>query len=154
MSKKKYKNGDVITLIINEETLDEYNKYYFTKYPRRKKAPIDRPTHPSINKWFVLKRPAMNQMKANWKEFIVWFVNSRGCAGLNIHLCSMKFTSFFKTKIRSDCDNMTPKFMMDGFCEACLIVDDDYRHVRPLILDCGYDKNNPRTEIEITILEI
>ena len=154
MSKRKYKNGDVITMTINQQTLDEYNKYYFAKYPRRRKEPIDRPTHPSINKWFILKRPAMNQMKANWKEFIVWFVENQGLSNLNIKKCSMKFTTYFKTKIRNDVDNTVPKFALDGLVMAGLIVDDDYEHLRPLILDCGYDKNNSRTEIEITIWDI
>ena len=96
----------------------------------------------------------MNQMKANWKEFIVWFVENQGLSRLNIKKCSMKFTSYFKTKIRNDVDNTVPKFILDGMVEAGLIVDDDYEHLRPLILDCGYDKNNPRTEIEISIWEI
>ncbi len=37
MPKQKYKNGDVITLVINQQILDEYNKYYFKMYPRRRK---------------------------------------------------------------------------------------------------------------------
>ena len=154
MPKQKYKNGDVIRLVIDQQTLDEYNKYYFQKYSRRRKPPIDRPTHPSINQWFVLKRPAMNQMKSNWKDFTVWFVERKGLSNLNIKKCSMKFTSYFKTKIRSDVDNTVPKFILDGFVMAGVILDDDYEHLRPLILDCGYDKNNPRTEIEISIWEI
>ena len=32
MTKRKYKNGDVITLTIDRVILEEYNKYYFAKY--------------------------------------------------------------------------------------------------------------------------
>ena len=61
----------------------------------------------------------------------------------------MTFISYFKTKIRKDCDNTVPKFLLDGLAESGFIVDDDSQHLESLTLKCGYDKENPRTEIII-----
>jgi len=131
--------------------VDKYHKHYFKLYPKRKKKPIEAPTHPSINKWMVLPRIQMNALKQTWKEFIIWFVVNQGLKDKKIEKCSMTFISYFKTKIRKDCDNTVPKFILDGMADenAQLIVDDDSLHVTSLTLKCEYDKERPRTEIYI-----
>ena len=152
MTKIKIKPGDVIKLVIDEKTLKDYNNFYFEKYPKRRVPPISKPTHPSVNTWFILKRPQLNALKQKWKNFIVWFVESQGLSELNIQNCTMECISYLKTKIRADCDNMCPKFLIDGLVEARFVVDDDYKHIHSLTLKIGYDKFRPRTEILITIL--
>ncbi len=136
-------------MIIDNNTIEKYNEYYFKQYPRRKKPPIESPTHPSINKWFVMKRPQMNDLKQKIKEFIVWFVEDQGLTNKGIEKCSMTFVSYFKTRMRTDVDNYTPKFFLDGLVESGFIVSDDYFHVESLLLKCGYDKERPRTEIYV-----
>jgi len=143
----KYKNQILIT--IDDEDVKEYLIYYFKKYPNRRVAPIDRPTHPSMNKWMIMKRPQMNDTKQKWKEFTVWIVKKNGLENKMIEECEMTFISYFKTKIRKDVDNTSPKFVLDGFPEARLIIDDDSLHLTSLTLKCGYDKLRPRTEIYI-----
>lgn len=138
-----------LILTIDNTTLQKYNSYYFKKFPKRKKEPIESPTHPSINKWMIMKRPMMNDLKQKWKDFIVWFVEENGLTNKRIEKCSMTFISYFKTKIRKDCDNTVPKFLLDGLAESGFIVDDDSQHLESLTLKCGYDKENPRTEILI-----
>ena len=49
---------------------------------------------------------------------------------------------------------VAPKFLLDGFSEAGFIVDDDSKHVTSLTLECGVDKDNPRTEIEVYIEQL
>ncbi len=142
-----------IKLIIDNNVLDKYNKYYFEKYPKRKKIPIDSPTHPSINKWMIMKRPQMNDLKQKIKEFIIWFVEENGLTNKKIEKCEIIFVSYFKTKIRKDCDNTVPKFYLDGFSESGLIIDDDSLHLTSLTLKCGWDKERPRTEIIIKIIK-
>ena len=56
------------------------------------------------------------------------------------------------TKRRIDPDNTVPKMILDGFVESGFIVDDDGGHLKSLTLKTNHDKNRPRTEIEITIL--
>ena len=152
MTNQQYKSGDTIKLVIDENTLNDYNNFYFSRYPKRRVIPINRPLHPSTNTWFVMRRPQLNALKQKWKEFIVFFIENEGLSGLKIQKCTMEFTSFFKTKIRADCDNTTPKFLIDGLVEAQFIEDDDYLHLQSITLRCGYDKLNPRTENLITIL--
>jgi len=134
-------------MTIDQTTLDKYNKYYFKLNPRKRKPPIEKPTHPSINKWMIMNRIVMNALKQQWKDFIVWFIEDQGLTNKNIEYCSMTFTSYFRTRIRKDCDNTVPKFILDGLSESKFIVDDDWNHLHTLILKCGWDKDRQRTEI-------
>lgn len=142
----------IIEITIDSNTLNRYNQYYFNLHPRAKKRPIERPIHPSINKWMILKRVVMNNLKQKWKDFIVWVIKDMGYENLKIDKCEIEYCSYLPSKRRSDTDNFVPKFINDGLVESGIIVDDDYVHLRRIILCCGYDKDNPRTEIKIKIL--
>ena len=134
-------------LILDREVLDKYNQYYFTQHPRAHKEPISNPYHPSINVWFIMKRPQMNALKQTWKEFIIWWVKDLDLPQLN--KVQITFSIYFPTRRRHDVDNQVPKFILDGFVEAGLIPDDDGEHLTSLTLKVGYDKEHPRTEILI-----
>ena len=136
-----------IKFIIDDAVLLEYEKHYFYLHPKAKKKPLDSQHHPSINKWFIMKRPMMNALKQKLKDFMVWFIKYNGYENLNIQECDMEFIAYFKTKIRHDVDNTVPKFFLDGLVESGFIADDDSNHLKSLVLKCGYDKNRPRTEI-------
>ena len=140
-----------IKLVIDNQVLSEYEKHYFLLHPKARKKPIDHPYHPSINMWMIMKRPMMNALKQKWKDFIIWFIENQGYSNLRIEKCEMKFTIFYSTNRRHDIDNGVPKFILDGFSESGFIIDDDSRHLTTLTLQCDYDKNNPRTEIEVLI---
>lgn len=142
-----------IQLIINQDILERYNEYYFRKYPKRKKVPIPRPIHESINTWMILQRPAMNNLKQRWKEFIVWWVDYLGLSDMKLQSFSMTFTTYMPTRRRSDPDNSVPKFILDGFTEAGFIEDDDGKHLKALTLSTDYDKDNPRTEIIVRVFD-
>lgn len=140
-------------IIINNTILEEYKKYYFTKYPRRKKFPIKSPIHPSINEWMIMKRPQMNKLKQDYGEFIQYVVAYYNMENLYIDNCRITITYYFPNKRRQDCDNRTPKFYFDGLVESGLLIDDSFTHVNPLIIYGGYDKQNSRTEILIEVLK-
>lgn len=144
---------DKYIIISNKETLEEYKKYYFKKYPRRTKFPLKEPSHPSINTWFILQRPSMNKLKQDWKEYTIWLVEKYGMTNLKIEKCMIEYKFFRPTKRRGDCDNYTPKFTNDGLTEAGVIVDDDYSHCNPLLIYLDYDKENPRMEIHIEVIK-
>lgn len=139
-------------IISNNKTLAEYNKYYFNKYPRRSKPPLKSPLHPSINTWFILKRPEMNKLKQRWKDYVVWLVDCCGYRNLLLDNCKITYKFYMPSKRRYDCDNLTPKFSNDGLTEAGVIVDDDYKHMNPLEVWIGCDKDDPRMEIILTDL--
>lgn len=139
--------------MIDNNTLSEYEKYYFKVHSRASKKPIENPWHPLMNQWMIMKRPMMNALKQRWKDFICYFIEKQGYSNLHIKKCEMKFTTFYKTNRRHDVDATTPKFILDGFSESGFIIDDDSKHLTKLILECYVDKDNPRTEIEVLIYD-
>ena len=142
-----------IKLTFDNNTLKEYEKYYFAQHPRARKPPIKNPYHPSINEWMILKRLMMNALKQKWKDFICWFIENVGYSNLNIEKCKMKFTTYYKSNHRHDIDNSCPKFILDGLSESGFIIDDDSMHITSLTMECYVDKDNPRTEIEVSVCE-
>lgn len=142
-----------IKLVIDNAVIDEYEKYYFSIHTKATKKPIPYPYHESINKWMIMKRPLMNSLKGKWKAFIVWFIESQGYTNLRIEKCELKFTTFYSTNRRHDVDNSCPKFIIDGLVESGFVMDDDSLHITKLILECGVDKECPRTEIDVLIKE-
>ena len=144
---------NVIKLVITNDVLDKYSEYYFSLHPKATVRPIKQPYHESINVWMIMKRPAMNAWKQKWKDFMKWFVNEQGYSNLHIEKCEISQTIYYPTNRRHDCDNATPKAALDGLVESGMIIDDDSKHVTKLTLMCDVDKDNPRTELEIKILE-
>jgi len=60
----------------------------------------------------------------------------------------MKVTYYFKDKRRHDPSNYD-KMLLDGLVEANIIKDDNYDVIQEFTTIGRYDKNNPRTEIEL-----
>lgn len=141
-------------LVIDTDTLERYERFYFRLHPKATKKPIENPYHPTMNIWMIMKRPMMNALKQRWKDFIVWFIKEQGYANLHIDKCEMKFTTYYKTNRRHDVDAASPKFILDGFTESGFIIDDDSTHLISLTLECYVDKEFPRTEIEITNIKL
>jgi len=137
-------------IISDFKALEEYNNEYFKQYPKRKKKPIEKPWHPSINTWFIMPRPQMNQLKQKWKDYTEWLVDKYGYKDLQISKCKIMYKYYMPSKRRADDDNYTPKFTNDGLTQSGMLIDDDYLHCNPLIIELGYDKENPRMEIIIT----
>lgn len=55
---------------------------------------------------------------------------------------------YFKDKRRRDPDNYSGKMILDGLVRADILQDDSFNNI-DLLLRGNYDKDNPRTEIEI-----
>jgi Holliday junction resolvase RusA-like endonuclease len=136
-----------IKIVIDRKVLEEYEKYYFTKYPKRRVSPIKKPIPPSLNAWMVMKRFQMNHQKQTWKEFGEWLVGFYNCTNEKIDRCKITIEYFFDSKRRHDADNYTPKNLFDAFTVSGLLVDDDFNHVESLTIKGNYSKENPRTEI-------
>lgn len=84
--------------------------------------------------------------KKKWGDAVVWL--ARGKCREPMDKAEVRITYFFKDRRRHDPDNYSGKFLLDGLTRAGVIVDDSFDHVK-LQLDGGYDKENPRTEIEV-----
>ena len=60
----------------------------------------------------------------------------------------VKITYYFKTNHRRDPDNYSGKMLLDPLVREGVLVDDSFKVVT-LVLSADYDKEKPRTEIEI-----
>lgn len=141
-------------LILDQQLIDEYNAIYKKTHPKTKKPAIEKPRHPSINQWMILRRPMMNALKQRWKDFGIWWLKKLGYDGLMLDKVKVEITVFMPTRRRADIDNhCCEKFLWDAFTEAGFWVDDDYLHVTEIISRMGYDKENPRTELIITTID-
>lgn len=136
-------------LVLDKQLVNEYQEYYFKQHPRAKKCPIDKPCHPSLNVWCILPRIQMNTLKQQWKDFGVFWIKKLGYENLKLDSFDVVVTIFFDSRRRHDVDNFSEKFLWDSFTESGFIVDDDDKHMHSLTIKTGYDKENPRTEIEI-----
>lgn len=140
---------DEIVLTIDQNVLEEYYEYYFSIHTRAHKVPIKHPYHESINTWMIMKRAAMNHLKQQWKDFIVWFVDNQGYSNLRIEQCEIVQIIYYKDNRRHDVDNTVPKFILDGLVESGMVEDDDCKHITQLSLVCLIDPEHPRTELHI-----
>jgi hypothetical protein len=69
---------------------------------------------------------------------------------------SIDYRLFSKTQANNDCDNAFAgvKFLNDGLLVSSgAFIDDNYKHINPIKMTLGYDKNNPRMELTINIIE-
>lgn len=58
-------------------------------------------------------------------------------------------TYYFKDKRRRDPDNYSGKMILDGLVRTGILQDDSFNNI-DLVLCGDYDKDNPRTVIEIS----
>ena len=138
-------------IIIDQQMVDEYNKYYFKCHPRAKKNPIDRPIMPTLNQILILQRVQIAALKAKYKEFGMWLVNRYGYENLCLDMFELEVKVYMPTRRRFDLDNCVGgvKLLMDAFTESKMIIDDNYLNLTKLTITGGYDKDNPRTEFYI-----
>lgn len=112
-------------IVINEipPSNNEYmgNSHNFNEYRREKE------------RWHWLIKSALGKQKKPKKPIEKAIVN---------------ITYYFKTNHRRDPDNYSGKMLLDPLVREGVLIDDSFK-VITLVLQASYDKNNPRTEIEI-----
>lgn len=64
----------------------------------------------------------------------------------------VEITYYFKKRGRRDPDNFSGKMLLDPLVREGVLIDDSFDNVE-LKLKGNYDKDNPRTEIKITVLK-
>ena len=142
-----------IKIVIDRDTIKKYNSFYFSQYPTRRKEPIERPIHPSLNIWSTMTSLSRNGLKQKWREFTLWLIKDLHLESAAIKCFDVEVITYMPTRRRSDPDNFVPKFILDGLVEGGVIEDDDGKHMKHLVLSTDYDKENPRTEITIKELK-
>jgi len=104
---------------------------------------------PSLNKFAGRKNVwQYREAKTLWKNLCVLYCRPR--PGYAPEKARVNITFYFKTRARHDADNYQ-KLLLDGLSVAGVIKDDDFEHVEVLCKG-GYDKENPRTEIEVMVI--
>lgn len=143
------KTNKEIKISFTEELLELWTKEYFKKHPRSKKKPIEYASHPSINKWSILMRISMNQLKQNWKDFGQFVVEKHGYKDLGISKCKCKIIISRASHGRIDLDNYSPKFVFDSLTAETggVIVDDGCDCVTSLLIECEYKKGKHEMDI-------
>lgn len=144
---------ETLKIVIDKDMLDEYNNIYFSRYPYRKKPLIEDVIPPSLNVWSNMNRDQKNNLKQKWNNFGEFVVMKHGFENKKIERCRITWNYYFSTKHRRDTDNYTCKQISDSLVSSGVLVDDNYTIVNPTILQIFYDKENPRTEINIEVLK-
>jgi Holliday junction resolvase RusA-like endonuclease len=107
-------------------------------------------TPPSLNKYAGRENVwEYRAEKTRWKGICAAYCRPRPKQPPEYARVTLTF--FFDSRRRHDADNYQ-KFILDGLVAAGVIMDDDFAHVQVLCKG-GYDKKNPRTEIEIMRLK-
>ena len=88
--------------------------------------------------------------KVLWEQYVQAYC--RPVPQRPIQRAEVVITYYFPTRGRRDPDNYSGKFLLDGLVRCGILADDSFDNVN-LVLRGGYDKENPRTEIEITEVE-
>ena len=103
-------------------------------------------TPPSLNKYAGRENVwEYRAEKERWKGICIAYCRPRPKTPPEYALVILTF--YFDNRRRHDADNYQ-KFILDGLVAAGVIMDDDFNHVQVLCKG-GYDKKNPRTEVEI-----
>ncbi len=97
----------------------------------------------SVNK----QRFEYQDIKKQW-AMLVRLAVGRDKPKQAIEKAIVTITYYFPNRIRRDPDNYAGKFINDGLVKAGVLEDDSFNNIH-LVLKGDYDKENPRTEIEI-----
>lgn len=151
-----------ILITIDRDIMAEYEKHYFKKNPRAKKFPFmttgKEPKYryhpPTLNDLLIIQnRMVLNTLKGKYGDFAEWLVDKHNLRNLKLTNVVVEFRISNETKTRKDCDNLTTKFLFDGFVDAGLFEDDSYYYVNPTMMSMNYNKEYPHTEIRITVID-
>ncbi len=104
---------------------------------------------PPSNNQFIGRnaRWKYQEIKKQWAGMICLICRPKPSQPLEKAVVTL--TYYFKDKRRRDPDNYSGKMILDGLVRSGILQDDSFSNI-DLVLRGDYDKNNPRTEIEIS----
>lgn len=157
--------AEKILITLNREIFEEYEREYFKLKPRARIYPFRKNKTKkkellysvlSLNDVLPMPKEIYDTLKEKWGDFGVWVAKKYGMSDKKIDNSVMELRVFSETRVQKDADNIAGGYKLfgDGFAvQSGMFVDDNYNHINPLIIACEYDKENPRFEIRITIME-
>lgn len=105
---------------------------------------------PSLNR-FAGRENAWEyrKTKTEWTDAVFWAIKAQGTRlPKPFDRAVVTITYFFPDNRRHDADNYSGKFLLDGLTRGGVIVDDDLKHITPII-EGEIDRKNPHTEIRV-----
>lgn len=152
--------SNLVRISFNEQTLRDYTEHYFKCNPKRKKPPLDwagKKRNGQLVSWnrFINSpnRIMQNQWKQEFSDYTTFVLNKQGIEPLGINKCAILVKQYQPTRAKSDSDNIMCKATLDSMVKFGLLEEDNYTVVNPVVLVTGYDKDNPRTEFIIFIID-
>ena len=111
----------------------------------------------SLNELLVIgNRMTMNGIKKKYGKLGLWLADKYGLTNKQYSNSVMEYRVFKHTKAKADLDNISAgiKILNDGLCvESKAFIDDNYNHINPLLIGIEIDKEHPRTEIRVSIID-
>jgi len=111
----------------------------------------------SLNELLIIQnRQVMNGLKHHWGDLGIWLAAKYNLSNLKISNCMIEFRVFSETLAKKDNDNIAGgiKYLGDGFfTQSGMCEDDNYTIINPLLINCDYCKEEPRTEIRISTFD-
>lgn len=111
----------------------------------------------SLNEVLIIPdRIQMNSVKEKWGQFGKWLSEKYEISGKQFSNAVVEIKVYSEVDRNKDLDNLGGgfKFLGDGlFVESKSFVDDNFKHICPLIISAEIDKKNPRTEIRISVID-
>ncbi|WP_297419429.1 hypothetical protein [Clostridium sp.] len=111
----------------------------------------------SLNELLIINnRMTMNNKKQQWGDLGIWIAKKYGLNDLQISNALTEYRVFGETNAQRDADNISAgiKMLNDGlYVKSKMFIDDNWKHINPLLITLDYDKNRPRTEIRISTFD-
>lgn len=153
-----------ILISLNRNVFNEYRKEYFKQNPRARVFPFDtkgktkkvRYSVLSLNDLLPITSMMYSSQKEKWGDFGKWVAKKHGLSDKQFTNSMIELRVFSETKAQKDCDNIAGGYKVFGdglIVQSGMFVDDNYNHINPLLIICDYDKENPRFEIRISLIE-
>jgi len=92
------------------------------------------------------------KIKQQWEHNIYYLSHCQRIDNkeiLPLTKAKVRIKFYFPDKRIRDKDNYTPKFILDGLVKAKVLIDDNADVIGQPEIIFGYDKTDPRTEIEV-----
>jgi len=162
-------NEEYFTIIIDRDIMKEYDEMYFEKNPRSRKSwfknnwknkkikRVDYLYSPlSLNQLLPIDSMAYGNLKKKWGDLGLFLAEKYNISNKNYKNAVVEYRVFSETRAKKDIDNLigASKILNDClFVKSGAFEDDNYTLLNPFIGSAEYDKNYPRTEIRISIID-
>lgn len=120
----------------------------------KKKKPVELYSVLSLNELLPISPPKYATIKKQWGDFGKWLAKEYKLTNKQFNNGIIEYRTFNETRTTKDVDNVVAKILNDGLLvQSGMFVDDSYKFLNPYISSMEYDKEHPRLEIRISVLD-